>query len=80
MVNAKTRKACENAVDRKMMAKMPRIGAKMPGGLKVTANVRNKTIKAAQPYMNSVRKMCGMTEKQKKKAAKKIFSKMMNRL
>ena len=80
MVNAKTRKACENSVSAAMMSKIPRVGTKMPGGLKLTANARNKTIKAAQPYMNSVRKMCGMTEKQKKKAVKKMFSKMLNRL
>jgi len=80
MVNAKTRKACEKQVNAQMKAGLPRIGAKLPGGHRVTKNVRNKVMATVTPLMKDVRKMCGMTEKQKKKAAKKIFSKMMNRL
>jgi len=80
MVNAKTRKACEKRVN-SQITKMPRIGAKIPGyHQRFTKTMRNKTMAIVKPLLKDARKMCGMTEKQKKKAAKNLFSKMINRL
>lgn len=79
MVNAKTRKACEKQMNAGL-TKMPRVGAKMPGGQRFTKTMRNKTMALVKPFMKNARKMCSMTEKQKKKAAKKMFSGMINRL
>jgi len=80
MVNAKTRKACEKNMTAQMTAQIPRAGVKLPGGLTFTKNARNKTMKHMEPIMKNARKMCGMTPKQQKKAAKKLFSKMLNSL
>jgi len=76
MVNAKTRKACEKRVNAQMMSQIPRADAKIPGGKRFTKTMRNKMMAIVKPIVKAARKMCGMTEKQQKKAAENLFSKM----
>lgn len=79
MANSKTRKACEKGVVKALKTAMPKVGTRKQG-----FRITQKLVNQVKPILAGVEKnaiaMCGMNPEQKKKALKKMFSKMINRM
>ena len=77
--NSKTRKTCESRVARAMKKAVPKVGTRKQG-----VRITQKVVNSVKPILAGVEKnakaMCGMSPEEKKKALKKMFSKMINRM
>ena len=73
MVNAKTRKACEKRVNALNMPPIPAVGTRFARGTKIfTKKMRNNSMKLSAAMLKDVRKICGMTTKQRNIFAAKM--------
>jgi hypothetical protein len=77
--NAKTRKACEAATRKGYENTLPKVGTRKNGVL-ITKAALNYGKKMAKPFLKNAIAMCRMSPEQQKKALKKMFGKMVNRL